>query len=131
MDLAVVVYSNQLDEAIIPILKDVDIVLFWTWNSTDLKDLESNFRCLKKLLPGIRVILGCYMWDFCLPTRTIPIELMEHQYRLGLKWLKSGEIEGIIFLGTNIIDKNLESVEWTRQWIKQVGDTPLNARKLK
>lgn len=131
LDLAVVVYSSQLDEAIIPILKDVDIVLFWTWNSADLKDLEPNFHRLKKLLPDKRVILGCYMWDFCYPTRTIPIELMEHQYRLGLKWLKSGEIEGIILLGTNIMDKNLEAVEWTREWIKRVGDTPIERRKPK
>lgn len=128
LDLAVVVYSTSLDEAIVPILKDVDIVLFWTWNAAHLKDLESNFRRLKKLLPEKRVILGCYMWDFCYPTRTIPISVMEHQYKLGLKWLKSGEIEGIIFLGTNIMDKNLEAVEWTREWIKRVGDTPLDVR---
>ena len=71
------------------------------------------------------MILGCYLWDFSLPTRTIPIELMEHQCELGLKWLRAGEIEGIIFLGSNIMDKHLKAVEWTREWIARVGEEKL------
>lgn len=125
LDLAVVVYSTQIDPGIVPILKDVDTVLFWTWNSSDLKDLEANFRRLKELLPGKKVFLGCYLWDFCSPPRTIPIDLMEHQCELGLKWLKAGEIEGMIFLCNNIMDKNLKAVEWTREWIALVGDEKL------
>ena len=31
----------------------------------------------------------------------------------------------MIFLATNICDLGLEAVEWTRQWIAQVGDQPL------
>ncbi len=50
---------------------------------------------------------------------------MQKQSELGLQWLKSGEIEGIIFLGSNIMDKNLKAVEWTREWIAQVGGEKL------
>ncbi len=46
---------------------------------------------------------------------------MQKQSELGLAWLKSGEIEGMIFLGSNIMDKNLKAVEWTREWIAKVG----------
>ena len=120
LDLAVVVYSNQLDEGIVPILKDVDVVLFWTWKSSDLRHLERNLRRLKELLPGKRVILGCYLWDFS-NGQLMPLELMQKQSDLGLAWLKSGEIEGMIFLGSNIMDKNLKAVEWTREWIAKVG----------
>ncbi len=122
LDLAVVVYSHQLDEGIVPILKDVDTVLFWTWRSADLASLEPNFRRLKGLLPGKRVILGCYLWDFSLPTSTIPLTVMEQQCELGRRWLQAGEIEGIVFLGSNIMDKGLEAVEWTRQWIAKHGE---------
>ena len=125
LDLAVVVYSGQIDPGIVPILKDVDTVLFWTWNSSDLKDLEVNFRRLKEILPDKKVFLGCYLWDFCSPPHTIPIDLMEHQCELGLKWLRAGEIEGMIFLCNNIMDKNLKAVEWTREWITRVGDEKL------
>jgi len=125
LDLAVVVYSHQIDQGIVPMLKDVDTVLFWTWESSELKNLEANFRRLQEILPGKKVILGCYLWDFSLPTRIIPIELMEHQCELGLKWLRAGEIEGIIFLGSNIMDKHLKAVEWTREWIARVGEERL------
>ena len=50
---------------------------------------------------------------------------MQGQSELGLEWLKAGEIEGIIFLGTNIMDKNLETVKWTREWIASVGGEKL------
>jgi|SanBayMetagenome_1026888.scaffolds.fasta_scaffold11928_1 hypothetical protein len=43
----------------------------------------------------------------------------------GLKWLKAGEIEGMIFLCNNIMDKNLKAVEWTREWIARVGNEKL------
>ena len=124
LDLAVVVYSNQLDHGIVPILKDVDVVLFWTWKASDLRHLERNLRRLKELLPGKRVILGCYLWDFS-NAQLMPLELMQRQSELGLAWLKSGEIEGMIFLGSNIMDKNLKAVEWTREWIAKVGNEAL------
>jgi len=47
---------------------------------------------------------------------------MRHQCELGLQWLKLGRIEGMIFLATKICDLDLEAVEWTRQWMAQVGD---------
>ena len=50
---------------------------------------------------------------------------MQKQSELGLAWLKAGEIEGMIFLGTNIMDKNLKSVAWTREWIAKVGKEAL------
>ena len=55
----------------------------------------------------------------------MPLELMQRQSKLGLAGLKSGEIEGMIFLGSNIMDKNLKAVEWTREWIAKVGKAAL------
>ena len=52
-----------------------------------------------------------------------PMEVaqMEHQCALGLRWLKEGKIEGIIFLASCICDLKLPAVEWTRDWIARVG----------
>ena len=50
----------------------------------------------------------------------MPIELMEHQCRMGRKWLENGRIEGMIFLASCICDMGLETVEWTRRWIDGV-----------
>ena len=70
-------------------------------------------------------MLGCYVVDY--PKKQgVPVELMKHQCEVGLRWLQQGRIEGIIFLGNTVLDLGFESVEWTRQWIQQVGDTKLN-----
>ena len=124
LDLAVVVYNHQLMPELAPLLKDVDTVLFWTWKASELKDLEANFRRLKEILPDKKVYLGCYLWDFG-TGQPLPIELMQKQSELGLEWLKAGEIEGMIFLCNNIMDKNLEAVKWTREWIASVGGEKL------
>ena len=100
-------------------------MLFWTWRAAELPGLEANFRRLKQLLPGKRVLLGCYMWNFGEPNGPMPLAQLARQCDLGLRWLQAGEIEGLIFLGTNICDLDLEAVEWTRRWIATHGDKPL------
>ena len=98
--------------------------LTYAGRKENLQDLESNFEKLKQMIPEKQIWLGCYMWDFG-NNKPMPKARMKKQCRLGLKWLRQGCIEGMIFLGTNICDLNLETVEWTRQWIAQVGDEPL------
>lgn len=50
---------------------------------------------------------------------------MKLQCEAGLRWLREGRIEGMIFLGNTVLDLGYESAEWTRQWIQQVGDVRL------
>jgi hypothetical protein len=69
-------------------------------------------------------MLGCYVVDYR-GKRGLPVELMELQCETGLKWLRQGRIEGIIFLGNTTMDMGFESVEWARKWIEQIADTPL------
>jgi hypothetical protein len=125
LDLAVTLYTKHLDPNIILSHIDLcDVLTLWTWRSDELTDLESNFAKLKQMAPKKRILLGCYMWDFG-RKKAIPIETMQRQCELGLKWLKEGQIEGMIFLATPLCDLNLETVEWTRNWIAKVGDEPL------
>ncbi|KKK89819.1 hypothetical protein LCGC14_2729260, partial [marine sediment metagenome] len=39
----------------------------------------------------------------------------------GLNWLLEGRLDGMIFLGNTMGDFGFESVEWTREWIRNVG----------
>jgi len=121
LDLGVTLYMTQLDARILGHIDLCDVVSLWTWKAADLRELENNFEKAKKLLPTKRLRLGCYMWDFG-TEKPMPLDLMKKQCELGLQWLKAGRIEGMIFLATNICDLQLETVEWTRQWIGQVGD---------
>jgi hypothetical protein len=126
LDLGVTLYTYQLDRRIMPHLKFCDVISLWTWEARHLKNLKENFKKLNEMIPNKRIWLGCYMWDFGVSKpKPMSIELMKMQCELGLKWLKEGRIEGMIFLGTNICDRDINAVEWTREWIAKVGDKPL------
>ena len=121
LDLYVVVYSKDLTLPIKNHLSHVDAVTFWTWHSRDLNLLESNFRKLEEELPSKRKLLGLYMWDFG-ASAPMPMDAMKYQCRLGLEWLKTRRIEGLIFLSNCIADLDLEAVEYARNLIAIEGE---------
>lgn len=116
-----VLYSHDLDLPIADYLEHFDAVTFWTWHAADIPKLEDEFARLEKTMPNIRKLLGCYMWDYG-ACRPMPVEFMEHQCQIGLKWLKEGRIEGMVFLASCICDIGLEAVEWTRRWIAETAE---------
>lgn len=126
LDIWVVLYDHQLDLPVGAHLAFCEKVTFWTWEAENLAELETNFDRFERLVPdGRRRILGCYMWDYG-RKRPMPLELMEKQCDLGLRWLKDGRIDGMIFLASCICDLDIETVEWTRRWVEQAGHQQLH-----
>ena len=124
LDLYVVVYTHMMHLPIREHLKYCDKITLWTWNANDLKDLEENFGRLEKLAPDHGKLLGCYTWDY--PNkRPVPMDLMKKQCEIGLRWLRQGRIEGMIFLANTTGDLELETWEYARKWIAENGDKPL------
>lgn len=121
LDLWVVLYNHQLEHPVEEHLAACDVISFWTWTSERLGLLEQNFKRVEDMAPSCRKVLGCYMYDYG-NGKPMPIDLMKRQCELGLQWLRSGRIEGMIFLASCICDLEFETVEWTRQWISEVGD---------
>jgi len=124
LDLWVVLYNGQLDLPIAPYLEFCDVVTFWTMTGSQLVDLERNFERFVAVTPAKRRVLGCYMWNYG-EKRPMSVEMMRHQCELGLRWLREGQIEGMILLASCICDLELEAVEWTRAWIADVGQETL------
>lgn len=116
LELYVVVYQHQLDLPVEKYLKECDVITYWIWWSEGIEKLEDNFTKFIKMTEGKRRMLGCYMWDYG-NSKPMPLNLLEKQCNLGLKWLKQGKIEGIIFLASCICDLKIETVEWVRKWI--------------
>lgn len=121
-----VIYTAQVKPGARAHLAEVDQICLWTWRAADLKNLEANFVALEQLAPNKQLFLGCYMFDFH-QNKPLPVALMEKQVALAHQWLKSGRIAGIIFLSTGTVGASLESVDWTRQWIRDHGNDPLTA----
>ena len=124
LELWVVLYAHQLDLPIADHLALCDGAILWTWCARDLVDLESNFFRLEARFPDLRRMLGCYMWDYG-ARAPMPLASMQAQCETGLRWLRAGRVEGLVFLASCIADLGLDSVEWSRAWIAAVGDQPL------
>ncbi len=121
LDLWVVLYDHQLDAPISAHLEYCDVVTFWTWEARNLTKFESDFEEMERLTPGKQRVLGCYMWNYG-EREPMSTTAMARQCEKGLEWLRQGRIQGMIFLASCICDLELESVEWTRKWIREVGD---------
>ena len=121
LDIWVTYYTKLLDLPLTDYLNLIDVVTIWTWKRQDLVDLEANLARLDKIVPGKRKTLGCYFFDFT-EKQPLPISAMKFQCEMGLKLLHEGKIEGLVFLGNSVEDLGYESVEWTREWIRKVGD---------
>ncbi len=78
----------------------------------------------EQIAPDSRKLLGLYMYDYGLHV-PMPLEAMQMQCETALRWLHAGRIEGMIFLASCICDMELQTVEWTREWIASVGDEML------
>lgn len=118
------VHSNDLDYDLTEYLKHIDVLLYWTWKAEGLDTLERDFARAEKMAPRAQKVLSCFMWDFG-NSRPMPIEKMQKQCTIGLKWIREKRIGGVLFLANCISDLGLEAVEWTREWIRDVGDTKL------
>ena len=114
LDLWVVLYTHQLDLPVRGHLRECDIATLWTWKAADLVNLEESFGRFEDVSLGVRKVLGCYLWDYG-TRQPMPLELFQHQVRLGVEWLRQGRIEGIIFLASCVCDLELDTVEWLRR----------------
>lgn len=119
-------------------LKHFDVIVLWTWKSDDLRDLEKSLARLEAVKPKeTRIALGLYLWDYtgidetkkADPTyrfgKPTPLDLMELQCGLGLKWLKEGRVCDLVVLGNTHLDIGAPSAPWMRQWIRKHGDEKL------
>jgi len=107
-------------------LGEFDVLTLWTWDSTEIPELEANLIALEKIAPKkARIALGLYLWDFY-NKKPVPVELMKHQCDLGLKWLKEGRISDMIFLANTMLDVGMPSAEFAREWVKKNGGEKLN-----
>ncbi len=124
LDLWVVLYDRQLRLPLGDYLALCDKVTLWFWRAAELEHLEQSLESLEALAPSCGKVLGCYMYDYG-EKRPMPLDLLEHECQTGLRWLRQGRIEAMIFLATCICDLDLEAVEWARRWIAKVADEAL------
>jgi hypothetical protein len=135
MDIWVTLYTYELlpkhpsyrrcDPPLADFLHLFDVLTLWTWNANELPKLEESLAALEAVAPKKRrIALGLYIWDF--PNdRPVPLELMQLQCELGLKWLKEKRVQELIFLANTVLDVGAPGGEFARNWIAKVGGQKL------
>jgi hypothetical protein len=121
LDLWMVWYTYQLDFNVDDYIKRSDVLTLWTWKGSDLTELDSNIKKFVEKTSGKRRLAGCYMWNYG-ETKPLTMDQMKYQLDRYYYWLKKGDIEGIIFCSNCIADIGLDTVEYTRKWIAEVGN---------
>jgi len=123
MQLWTVVYTHELNEIIIPYLKECDVATLWTWESKNLINLEANFKEFRNYWDDGKPLLGgCYLWDYGGGAKPMPMDLLKYQMDFYYNLLKTGGLDGVVFCSNNVCDVGLESVEYIKNWIKENGD---------
>lgn len=120
VDLNVVLYTHQLHPSIQPAMKYVDVVSLWIWNGSDILKIEEDFKKYRSLVPDKPTLLGIYMWDFG-GEKELDQDLMVKQLDYAYGLYKEGQIEGMIFHCTPLVNKNLKAVNYARDWIAKYG----------
>ena len=121
LDLWLVWYTYQLDYNVRDYLELCDVITMWTWEGRDLRHLDENLAKVLEKTPDKRHLAGCYMWNY---GERKPLTMDQTKYQLDryYDWMTQGRIEGIILCSNCIADIGLETVEYTRRWISEVGD---------
>lgn len=122
LEVNAVLYFFELKNVNPEAFKELDTISFWTWDSNDLVNLESNFEKACKMFPNQKKMLGIYLYDFR-NYHPVPLDKMKHQCEVGLKLLKEGKVDGLIFEANSVMGAGFETDEWVRNWIIEVADT--------
>ena len=105
-------------------MRYIDGLTLWTWNCSELPLLEERFCRIEESFPDQKKLLGIYMYDF--PAKSpVPTELMEHQCELGLRLMKEGRLDGMIFEANSVMGVGLSSELWLREWMEKVKNTEI------
>ena len=102
----------------------IDVITIWNMRTSEIVNLEANLREYEEVLPNKRKVLGMYIFDYVTGLPVSP-EMMEMQCETGLKWLKEGRIDGIIFLTNCLMGLSFPGEYWLREWLDKVGDQEL------
>lgn len=122
LELNAVLYFYELKSVNPDAFSELDGISFWTWDSNELVNLEENFENACKMFPKQKKMLGVYLYDFR-NYHPIPIDRMKHQCETGLKLMKEGKVDGMIFEANSVMGAGFEGDEWLRNWIMEVAET--------
>ena len=125
MPVWVTAYIHGMDEVAQSVLDEIDGLVVWTWCSEELPLLPERLQQLEQRCPRHKKLLGIYLFDFT-KRESVDMELMKFQCDFGLKMLKAGRVDGLVFEANSVMGVGLPTETYLREWIARTRDLELN-----
>ena len=121
--------DTPLVHPIWPYLPIVDVMSFWTWQSFHLKVLREHLDYLTGKIPGKKLNLGVYLWDFS-QGKPLSDEFMQMQLDVVLERFRAGKLDSISLCSNCIMGIGLETEDTFRRWLDKYGDEEIEGQIL-
>ena len=130
LNIVITLYTYQLHKRIIPHLKQCDIVSLWTWEAADFCGTPGRRKLCQvpdadARQANLAGVIYVGLWREETDAARPDEEAMCVSHVPGSE---KAAIKGMILLATNICDLDLETVNWTRSWVAEVGNQPTRGR---
>ena len=122
-----VYYDRELQLDVQDYLDVFDVITYWTWYGENLWTLEETLEKVFAANPGKRFYCGCYLWDYG-NGKALTREQMQHQLDVYYKFMKTGQLTGIIICSNCIADVGLESVGQMQEFLKLHGEEEMPSK---
>ena len=119
-----VYYEREMGLDVREFLEVFDVITFWTWYGENLQNLEDNLNKVIADNPGKRFYCGCYLWDYG-NGKALTFEQMQHQLDVCYKFIRNGQLAGMIICSNCCADVGLETVPQLLAWLKEHGSEEL------
>lgn len=98
-----------------------DTISFWSWHPFHLKVLREHLQFTMSKVPGKKLNLGIYLWDFS-AGKPLPPEFMQMQLDLALELLHAGVVSGLTICASCIMGLGIEAEEMFARWLEKHGE---------
>lgn len=121
LQLLAVVYAGHFELDFSAYLPYIDLINLWVWKASDLTNLDKYLQKAEILFPKKTIHLGLYLHDYGETGDTLPLDLIQFQFKRAMQYLKDGRITGFHLLGTYLKEEmRLKQARWIATNIAQM-----------
>ena len=127
LKLYLVRYTWQDQNEMVPFLPYFDVINLWVWVPDEKVWRETIGPEIDRIaaLTKKPIVLGLFLHDYGKSGKAMPMNFLEMQCVKAVELLKTGKIEGIIFLQSGWFDQedHRPQIQWLKQYLEWVYGT--------
>lgn len=114
-----VLYEVDLEKPIKECAREFDLTTFWTWRAENIANLEEDYKKIRDITDGGRLMLSAYLFDYG-NQKLMDDTLLQKQLDFIYGKLADNEIEGMLICSNCSADLGLSSVDVVKNWLNTI-----------